>query len=132
MSETDTEIAWRATVEDARAYMRGEIASPEPGTLAGEIHEFCNKKTRDSYARGAGVEAARQAQRLQKEWEMWQQKYAELEAKHRANARMATDWQWIERERQEPPREATTLKYVICGVVGGIASGVLAWAVFIW
>lgn len=39
MSETDIEIAWRATVEDARAYLRGEISCPHDGTLAGDIHQ---------------------------------------------------------------------------------------------
>lgn len=44
MSETDTEIAWQSTVEDARAYMRGEFFSPAPGTLAHEVHEFARKR----------------------------------------------------------------------------------------
>jgi hypothetical protein len=44
MSETDIEIAWRSTVEDARAYMRGKFFSPADGTLAHEVQEYARKR----------------------------------------------------------------------------------------
>lgn len=112
MSETDTEIVWRATVEDARAYLRGEVANPEPGTLAGEIHQFCNRKAVESYARGAGVEA-----------ENW---------KRRLSASIHNISQWKENEvkaivRDEADKFQTRMiAYLVAALIAGGAFGALA------